>query len=91
MGYAKMKYKGLKPINENVQPRGIYTKTARKIFEEFLNSPQEKAVADIEGTEKDLKSLYNAMKSLLRRDNKLRGKIDVSINNQTKQIILWKL
>lgn len=86
-----MKYKGLKPINENFKPKGIYSKTAITIFEEFLKTPQKKAIADVDATEDEIKSLYNAMKGILRRNKKYKSKIDVSIDMQNKRIILWKI
>lgn len=63
-----MKFKGLKPV-EHIPERGIYTKTARFIFKNFLESKQEKAEVNIDFERgEDLLSLYNAMKSLVRRE-----------------------
>jgi len=85
-----MKYKGLKPIN-SIPFKGIYTRTAKIIFNEFLNSNLDKAEVDIEFKNlDDMQSLYNSMKSLLRRDKKYKGKINCSINKKEGKIFLWK-
>jgi hypothetical protein len=85
----KLKFKGIKPVNK-IPKKGIFTKTAKTIFDEFLKTEQKQGVADLDATEEELMSLYNAMKSLLRRDVKYKGKIQCSLNKKEKRIYLWK-
>ena len=64
-----IKYKGLKPV-EDFPARGIYTKIGKTILAEFQNSKQTKAEIEIEYNKlRQLLSLYNAIKSLIRRSN----------------------
>jgi hypothetical protein len=80
----------IKPTEKVLLPKGYLSKVARKILDEFLFSNQEKAIVEIKGTEKEFKGLYNAMKSILRRNNKYKGKVNCSISMKEKVIYLWK-
>lgn len=81
----------MRPAKE-VPIKGIYTKIAKTIINEFLKQnpkPQAKAIVEITKIEKDRQfvSLYNAMKSLIRR-KKL--KLRVSMNMKEKKLYLAK-
>lgn len=74
---------------KNVPIRGIYTKLAWQILTEFQKENHKKAEVEVTKTENNRQflSLYNAMKSLIRR-KKL--KIIVSMNMKGKKLYLAK-
>lgn len=85
-----IKYKGLKPV-QDAPLRGLYTKIGRTIIEEFQNSKQTKAEINIEYNKpKELLTLYNAIKSLIRRSNP-KLDITVSIDRTKGKLYLFKL
>ena len=62
-----MEYKGLTETTE-IPTRGRYTKIARQAITDFLNKSTKTAKIDIACTdEREVKALYNALKSLIRR------------------------
>ena len=72
-----LEYKGLKQV-EDFPSRGLYTKIAKTIIKEFLKDDKQKAEVELEyENTRQLLSLYNAMKSLIRRNGyKVRPSID---------------
>jgi hypothetical protein len=63
-----MEYKGLTELNQEIPTRGKYTKIAQQAINDFQNKNTKIAKLDITYTdEKELKALYNALKSLIRR------------------------
>jgi hypothetical protein len=82
-----MKVKSIKPIDK-IPNKGIYTKAARTILKEFLNSKYEKAEVNIEEEEEgETRRTYNAMKSLIRREN---FSVNCSIDAKKKKLYLSK-
>lgn len=63
-----MEYKGLAELNTEIPTRGNYTKIALQAIADFQNKNIKAAKLDITYTnEQELKALYNALKSLIRR------------------------
>jgi hypothetical protein len=63
-----MEYKGLAELNTEIPTRGKYTKIALQAIADFQNKNIKSAKLDITYTsEQELKTLYNALKSLIRR------------------------
>lgn len=63
-----MEYKGLAELNKEIPTRGKYTKIALRAITDFQNKNIKTAKLDITYTnEQELKALYNALKSLIRR------------------------
>jgi hypothetical protein len=76
-----MEYKGLSESGE-ILTRGKYTKIAHQAIADFQNKNTKTAKLDITYTdEKELKALYNALKSLTRRK-----KIAVKVTTQKDKI-----
>lgn len=87
-----IRVKSIKPLREGHYPaRGQYTKVGRYIIDEFLKDKYDHAEVDLEfDRPRELYSLYQAMKSLIRRSNP-KLKIDVSVNKREKKLYLTKL
>ena len=84
-----MEYKGLKPV-EDFPSRGMYTKIGKTIIAEFQKSDHSKAEVNIEyKNTRQLLSLYNAIKSLIRRSNPSL-KLTVSIDRKEGKLYLAK-
>lgn len=82
-----MKVKSIKPV-DRIPVRGIYTKAAKKIIEEFLASKYMKAEVNVEEEEQgEILNVYNAMKSYLRRST---SKIECSVDVKNKKLYLAK-
>jgi hypothetical protein len=63
-----MEYKGLTELNQEIPTRGKYTKIAQQAINDFQTKNTKIVKLDIACTdEKELKALYNALKSLIRR------------------------
>ena len=63
-----MEYKGLTELNKEIPTRGKHTKIAQQAINDFQNKNINTAKLDITYTnEQELKALYNALKSLIRR------------------------
>jgi len=63
-----MEYKGLTEITQEIATRGKYTKIAQQAIDDFQSGNTKIAKIDLTYTdEKELKALYNALKSLIRR------------------------
>lgn len=63
-----MEYKGLAELNIEIPTRGKYTKIALQAIIDFQNRNIKTAKIEITYTnEQELKALYNALKSLIRR------------------------
>jgi hypothetical protein len=63
-----MEYKGLTELNQEISTRGKYTRIAQQAIDDFQSRNAKIAKIDITYTdEKELKALYNALKSLIRR------------------------
>jgi hypothetical protein len=63
-----MEYKGLAELNTEISTRGKYTKIAIQAISDFQNKNIKTAKLDVTYTsEPELKTLYNALKSLIRR------------------------
>jgi len=76
-----MEYKGVTESTE-IPTRGKYTKIAHQAITDFQNKNTKTAKLDIAYTdEKELKTLYNALKSLIRRK-----KIPVKVTTQKDKI-----
>lgn len=85
-----LEYKGLKPLKDDVLPRGIYTKIGRTIFEEFQKDVKKHAEIDLKYDKKgQLLSLYQAMKSLIRR--KQAEGVQIRIDRTKGKIYIYKL
>jgi len=83
-----VRFKGLKEV-ENIPQKGIYTKIGKTIIEQFQRSKQEKAEVEIEYEKpRELLSLYNAIKSLIRRGEA--NNIIVSIDRKEGKLYLAK-
>jgi hypothetical protein len=63
-----VEYEGPTEINQEIATRGKYTKIAQQAIDDFQSRNTKIAKIDITCTdEKELKALYNALKSLIRR------------------------
>lgn len=87
---ALIKVKSIKPVKEKPR-RGHYTKVGRIIINEFLKDKYEHAEVELQfDRPRELYSLYQAMKSLIRRSNP-KLMIDVSVNKRERKLYLTKL
>ena len=86
-----IKVKSIKGIEER-PIRGQYTKTGRYIIEEFLKDKRyEHAEVELEfDRERELYSLYQAIKTLIRR-SKPKLNINVSVSKRERKLYLTKL
>ena len=85
-----LKVKSIKGIKERPY-RGYYTKTGRYIIERFQKGKHDHAEVELEyDRERELYSLYQAIKSLIRRANP-KLNIDVSVNKRERKLYLTKL
>jgi hypothetical protein len=63
-----MEYKGLTELDKEIPKRGKYAKIGIQAISEFQNKNAKTAKLDITYTnQQELKALYNALKSLIRR------------------------
>jgi hypothetical protein len=80
-----MEYKGLTELNKEIPKRGKYTKIGQQAINEFQNKNIKTAKLDITYTnEQELKALYNALKSLIRR-RKLSVKVSMLKDKTTNR------
>jgi hypothetical protein len=64
----KMEYEGLTEIDKEIPTRGEYTRVALQAITDFQNKNMKTAKLDItDSSQQELKALYNALKSLIRR------------------------
>ena len=83
-----IKVKGMKEIKERPY-RGIYTKVGKTIIREFQKKNHKHAEVNIEYDKpRELLSLYNAIKSLIRRQ---KLKLKVSIDQKKGKLFLAKV
>jgi len=85
-----MEYKGLTELNKDIPQRGKYTKMSLQAINDFMSENVKTAKLDIDYTsEQELKALYNALKSLIRRKNlALRASIHKDKVTNKKEIYL---
>ena len=80
----------MKPVKEKPL-RGHYTKVGRIILKEFKEAKYDHAEVELEFERtRELYSLYQAMKSLIRRLNPTCN-VDVSVNKKEGKLYLTKL
>lgn len=85
-----IRVKSIKPVKEKPH-RGYYTKIGRIILKEFKKGKHEHAEVELEFERtRELYSLYQAIKSLIRRANPTCN-IDVSVNKKEGKLYLTKL
>lgn len=85
-----IRVKSIKGVKERPY-RGCYTKLGRYIIEEFQKGKHKHAEVELEfDRERELYSLYQAMKSLIRRTNP-KLNINVSVNKRERKLYLTKL
>ena len=85
-----IRVKSIRPVKERPY-RGHYTKVGRIIIDEFLRDKYDHAEVELEFDRvRELYSLYQAMKSLIRRSNP-KLNIDVSVNKRKRTLYLTKL
>jgi len=80
-----MEYRGLTELNKEIPTRGKYTKIGLQAINDFQNKNLKTAKIDIFYTsEQELKALYNALKSLIRR-RKIPVKVSMHKDKMTKR------
>ena len=83
-----IKVKSIKEVKERPY-RGIYTKVGKTIIREFNNNNHKHAEIDVEYKKpRELLSLYNAIKSLIRRQ---KLNLKVSIDQKKGKLFLMKV
>lgn len=85
-----IRVKAIRPVKEKPR-RGHYTKVGRIILKEFKEGKHDHAEVELEFERvRELYSLYQAMKSLIRRHNPTCN-IDVSVNKKEGKLYLTKI